>query len=147
MLPMLGALALWRGDSASRGAIALAMIASISAIQLVHDLSFLRAWTNYRDSVAANVATSPTRVVPLEQVMAERAEPAERSIAWSWGQPYLSLTLPGLLHYAAIVADPAPESYSPFHCSQMDSIIMRADWVPRETLAMLKQYVCARRPP
>jgi hypothetical protein len=146
ILPMLGALALWRGRSPPQGAIALAMMAALGATQLLHNLSFLEAWLNYRDSVAASVATGPARVVPLQQVLAERAAPRARSIAWSWGQPYLSLTLPGLPQYGAIVADPAPESYSPFHCSQMGEIAARADWVPADTLAVLRDYVCARRP-
>jgi hypothetical protein len=146
ILPMLGALALWRGRSPPRGAVALAMMAALAATQLVHNSRFLGAWRDYRDSFAASVATGQGRIVPLRQVLAAHARPGTRSIAWSWGQPYLSLTLPGLPRYAGIVADPASDSYSPFHCSQMDAITARADWVPSETLAMLKGYVCARRP-
>ena len=146
ILPVLGALALWRDRSPPQGAIALAMMAALGTTQLVHNLSFLEAWLNYRDSVTASVTAGPARIVPLQQVLAERAEPGARSIAWSWGQPYLSLTLPGLQHYSAIVADPGPESYSPFHCSQMPDILARADWVPAQTLAVLQAYVCARRP-
>jgi len=146
ILPVLGALALWRGRTPPRGAITLTMMAALAVTQLVHDVRFLDAWRNYRDSVAASVATDPVRIVPLRQVLAARAEPGADSIAWSWGEPYLSLTLPGLPRYAAIVADPEPGSYSPFRCSQMDSIAARADWVQPETLAMLKRYVCARRP-
>jgi len=146
LLPLLGGVALWRGRAAPSGVVAMAMIGALSATQLQHDLNFLAAWTNYRDSVAASVATGPARIVPLSRVLAERTESAGDSIAWSWGQPYLSLTLPGLPRYRAIVADPAPESHSPFHCSQMDAIAARADWVPEETMAVLKEYVCARRP-
>jgi hypothetical protein len=40
----------------------------------------------------------------------------------------------------------AQDSHSLFHCSKMDAINARADWVPAETLAVLKAYVCARRP-
>lgn len=146
ILPALGALALWRGHSPPSGAIALAMMAALAATQLQQNLSFLHAWLNYRASFAASVAAGPARVVPLQQVLAGRAEPGGPSIAWSWGQPYLSLTLPDLPRYAAIVADPSLDSYSPFHCSQMDRIAARADWAPAETLALLKAYVCARRP-
>jgi hypothetical protein len=145
ILPVMGALALWRAPSAPHGAIVLAMMAALAGTQLKHNLGFLDAWLNYRDSVAASAGTGPARVVPLQQVLAARAAP-NASIAWSWGQPYLSLTLPGLPRYAAIVADPAPESFSPFHCSQMDGVTARAVWVPAETLAVLKAYVCARRP-
>jgi hypothetical protein len=146
ILPVMGALALWRAPSAPHGAIVLSMMAALAGTQLKHNLGFLDAWLNYRDSVAASAGTGPARVVPLQQVLAARAAPNARSAAWSWGQPYLSLTLPGLPRYAAIVADPAPESFSPFHCSQMDGVTARAVWVPAETLAVLKAYVCARRP-
>jgi hypothetical protein len=146
MLPILGALTLWRGHSPPRGATALAMVAALAMTQLNHDLRFLGAWRNYRDSVAASVTTGPPRIVPLQLVLAEQADPRARSFAWSWGEPYLSLTLPGLSRYAAIVADPAPDSFLHFQCSQMDAIIARVDWVPPETRALLKAYVCARRP-
>ncbi|MEI9986474.1 MAG: hypothetical protein WDN69_26860 [Aliidongia sp.] len=146
LLPVLGALALWRGRTVPRGAVLLVMTGALAATQLQHNLSFLGAWLNYRDSLAASVSVGPARVVPLQQILAGRAVPTARSTAWSWGQPYLSLTLPGLPRYAAIVADPAPTSYSPFRCSQMDDVIARADWVPADTLAVLKDYVCARRP-
>jgi hypothetical protein len=146
ILPMLGGLALWRGRLAPRGITTLAMIGALATTQIVHNLSFIHAWIDYRDSIAANVAVGPARVIPLAQIMAGRAEPNAASIAWSWGQPYLSLTLPDLPRYAAIVADPAPTSYSPFHCSQMDRLAAQADWVPSETLAVLKDYVCTRRP-
>lgn len=62
------------------------------------------------------------------------------------GPPYLSLTLPGLPRYAALVADPSPDSFSPLRCSQMDQVVRRVDWAPPETLALLKAYVCERRP-
>jgi hypothetical protein len=146
MLPMLGGLALWRGRAAPSGAAALGLIAALAGLQLQHNLAFLDAWMNYRDSLAAAVSAGPPRIVPLREVLASRAQPAARSIAWSWGQPYLSLTLPGAAPYRAIVADPAPGSYSPFQCSEMAEIIAHADWVPAETLAVLKDYVCARRP-
>jgi hypothetical protein len=146
ILPVLGALALWHGRTAPRGGIALAMMAALATTQLLHNLSFLHAWLDYRDSVAASVITGPARIAPLSEVLAAPAGPAGRALAWSWGEPYLSLTLPGLAHYDAIVADPAPTSFSPFRCGQMDRIVARADWVPAETLAVLKAYVCARRP-
>jgi hypothetical protein len=146
ILPMLGGLALWRGRSAPRGVTTLAMVIALTTTQIIHNLSFIHAWIDYRDSIATHVAVGPARVIPLAQILAERAEPNAASIAWSWGQPYLSLTLPGLPRYAAIVADPAPASYSPFHCSQMDALAAQADWVPSETLAVLKDYVCTRRP-
>jgi hypothetical protein len=146
ILPALGGVALWRGRSAPRGVITLAMTAALGVTQLLHNLSFLHAWIEYRDSVVAIVAEGPARVVPLAQVLAQRAEPNAASIAWSWGQPYLSLTLPGLPRYGAIVADPSPGSYSPFRCTQMNALAAQADWVPSETLALLKEYVCARRP-
>jgi hypothetical protein len=146
ILPTLGGLALWRGRSAPQGVTTLAMIAALAATQLLHNLSFLQAWIDYRDSVVASVTAEPARVVPLAHVQAQRSVPNAPSIAWSWGEPYLSLTLPGLPRYAAIVADPSPVSYSPFHCSQMNAVAAQADWVPSETLALLKEYVCARRP-
>jgi hypothetical protein len=146
ILPALGGLALWRGRSAPQGVTALAMIAALATTQLLHNLNFLRAWIDYRDSVVASVTAEPARVVPLAQVLAQRSLPNAPPIAWSWGEPYLSLTLPGLPRYAAIVADPSPTSYSPFRCTQMNAIAAQADWVPSETLALLKDYVCARRP-
>jgi hypothetical protein len=146
MLPILGALALRHGRTAPNGSIALAMTAALATTQLLHNLSFLHSWIEYRDRVAAIVVAGPARIAPISEVLAARAEPARRSLAWSWGEPYLSLTLPGLPHYDAIVADPAPTSFSPFRCGQMDQIAARADWVPAETLAVLKAYVCARRP-
>lgn len=146
ILPVLGALALWRARSAPNGAIALAMMAALTTTQTLHNLSFLRAWLNYRDSFAASVAAEPARFVLLDRVVAERADPSGPSFAWSWGQPYLSLTLPGLPRYAAIVTDPSPGSFSPARCSQMDRIAARVDWAPAETVALLKAYVCARRP-
>jgi hypothetical protein len=146
ILPVLGAMALWRGRSPPRGVVALVMVGTLAATQLAHNLRFLDAWLAYRDKVAVSVASGPARVIPLQQVLAALANPGSRSIAWSWGQPYLSLTLSELPRYGAIVADPTPESYSPFHCSQIDAITARADWVPRETLSVLNRYVCARRP-
>ncbi|MGB8842452.1 MAG: hypothetical protein WCC64_15435 [Aliidongia sp.] len=146
ILPMLGGLALWRGRSAPRGIPTLAMTIALATTQTIHNFGFIHAWVDYRDSVSASVVTGPARAIPLAQILAGRIEPNAASIAWSWGQPYLSLTLPGLPRYAAIVADPAPASYSPFHCSQMDTLTAQADWVPSETLAILKDYVCARRP-
>jgi hypothetical protein len=145
LLPVLGALALWRGRSVPNGAIALAMVTAISSIQLTHNLSFLGAWLNYRDSVIASISEGPARMVPLQQVLRERTYPQANSVAWSWGQPYLSLTLPNIVHKAT-VADPSPTSFSPFRCSQMDRVIARAGWVAADTLSVLKEYVCARRP-
>jgi hypothetical protein len=146
LLPALGALALRRGNAPPRGGAALALVAALVETQTWHHLSFLAAWLNYRASVAVLVASTPARVIPLEEVLAARAEPAAASIAWSWGQPYLSLTLPGLTAYRAIVADPSPASYSPFQCSQMEEVTAHADWLPPETGALLKDYVCARHP-
>jgi hypothetical protein len=146
LLPALGALALRHGTTAPRGSAVLALVAALTVTQALHNLSFLAAWLNYRDSVAALVAAAPARVVPLEEVLAARAEPTSASIAWSWGQPYLSLTLPGLPVYRGIVADSSPTSYSPFHCSQMADITTRADWLLPETRTLLEDYVCARRP-
>ncbi len=146
LLPLLGMLALWRGRAAPSGAAALGLMAALAGLQLQHNLAFLEAWTDYRDSLAAAVSAGPPRIATLQQIQDGRSRPTARSIAWSWGQPYLSLTLPGAAPYRAIVADPGPESYSPFQCSQMPAITAQADWVPAETLAVLKDYVCARRP-
>ena len=121
-------------------------MAALAGLQLQHNLAFLEAWIDYRDSLIAAVSAGPPRVVPLRQIQESRAQPTARSIAWSWGQPYLSLTLPSAAPYRAIVADPGPESHSPFRCSQMPAIAAQADWVPAETLAVLKDYVCARQP-
>ena len=146
MLPMLGGLALWRGGAAPSGAATIGLMAALAGLQLQHNLAFLSAWIDYRDSLVAAVSAGPPRIVPLQQIQEARARPAARSIAWSWGQPYLSLTLPGAAPYHAIVADPGPDSYSPFQCSQMAAITAQADWVPAETLVALTDYVCARRP-
>jgi hypothetical protein len=145
LLPVLGATALWRVGAPPHGAVTLAMMAALAVTQLVHDLRFLGAWYNYRDSVATAV-TRQSGIVPLQQVLAGRIRPDAPSIAWSWGQPLLSLTLPGLPHVTALVADPAPDSFSVLHCSEMDRVSAHMDWVPPATRALLKGYVCARRP-
>jgi hypothetical protein len=146
LLPVLGAVTLAHRRGAPQGVAALALVIALTVTQTTHNLHFLGAWLDYRDSVAAEIGSAPPRIVPLSRVLADRAEPAAPSIAWSWGQPYLSVTLPGLPSYRAIVADPAPTSYSPFHCSEMDDIAARADWLPPETRTLLTDYVCARRP-
>jgi hypothetical protein len=146
ILPIFGALALWRGRSAPSGLVTLALVAALAMTQLRQDVAFLQGWRNLRDSVADSVTKGPPRIVPLAQVLAGGAEPNGESLAWSWGQPFLSLTLPNASHYLGIVADPAPQSYMPLHCSQMDDVLTRASWVPSETLALLRAYVCARRP-
>jgi hypothetical protein len=146
LLPLLGAAALMRGALPPSGMAMLGLMVALAGLQLQHNLAFLEAWLDYRNSLIAAVSTGVPRVVTLQEVQDGRAHPAARSIAWSWGQPYLSLTLPGAAPYRAIVADPGIESYSPFQCSQMAAITAQADWVPAETLAVLKDYVCARRP-
>lgn len=145
LLPLLGALALWSGRTAPNGATALAMTAALAATQLSHDTAFLRAWLNYRDGIIASIAEAPPRVVSLQDALAARPDPAGPALVWSWGQPYLSLTLPGPVRPESIVAA-APGSYSPFRCSEMDRVASRADWVSAATLAMLKTHVCAERP-
>ena len=145
LLPLLGALALWSGRIAPSGATTLAMVVALAATQLSHDVAFIRAWLNYRDGIRASVADAAPRIVTLEQALAARPDPAGAALVWSWGQPYLSLTLPGFDRYAAIVAA-APGAYSPFRCSQMGLVTARADWVPPETLAALQTHVCSERP-
>lgn len=145
-LPLLGALALRRAGAAPLGASVFSLITAICFIQLLHNMSFIGAWRDYRDAVAAAMAASPSAIVPLWEVQARLPHPERRSLAWSWGQPYLSLTLPGLSGAQALVADPAPNSYSPFRCTQMPAITARLDWVPPARAALLKDYVCARRP-
>jgi hypothetical protein len=145
-LPVLGILALRRGREAPSGGQTLSVVAAICFVQLVHNVNFIGAWCDYRDAVIASIAASPSRIVPLQDVQARLPHPAQRSLAWSWGQPYLSLTLPELSGDHALIADPAPESYSPFRCTQMPAIAARLDWVPLATASLLKDYVCARRP-
>jgi hypothetical protein len=145
LLPVLGATALFRSGTAPVGAATLAMMAALSVTQLAHDLRFLGAWYNYRDSVVTAV-TRQSGIVSLQQVLAARMKPDAPSIAWSWGQPLLSLTLPSLPHVTALVADPARNSFSLLHCSEMDQVDANMDWVPPATRALLKAYVCARHP-
>ena len=147
--PLLGAMALRRDRSEPSGAVALVMVAPLAATQLTHNLAFLDAWRNYRDSVSASVVASSPRVVSLQTVNppdAPSRKPASSLSAGSWGEPYLSLTLPASCRatYRDRRRIPSREAIRRFaEASQMDRVIAHADWIPAATLTELKRRMSA----